>query len=167
MWNSLWKGIKPWHKLPRAFECAEAEFVLSMSECCWGQFKRHRSATILRCPTACGNPKLIIPPAIKAIGREGLWHALHDEVQSFTARIPEELAFLRPYLNLNASILSVYAKINLRELHHFTRLRSDSHAQWEIRCMSDQMAELVKPLAPLATRFLCGKSQFPAARLQV
>jgi hypothetical protein len=123
----------------------------------------HRSATLLRCPTASSSAKLIIPAAVLSIGRENVWHALHDQAQALAAQIPEELAFIRPYLNLNASVMRVFARINLRELHHFARLRSDQHAQWEIRRLSDRMAQLVKPLAPLATRHLCGKSQFPSS----
>ncbi len=163
MWDSLYSGIAFWHKLPRAFECAEADYALAMSECCWGQFKRHRSATLLRCPTASSSAKLIIPAAVLSIGRENVWHALHDQAQALAAQIPEELAFIRPYLNLNASVMRVFARINLRELHHFARLRSDQHAQWDIRRLSDRMAQLVKALAPQATRHLCGKSQFPSS----
>jgi len=43
-----------------------------------------------------------------------------------------------------------YWKMNLHNLFHFMGLRSDSHAQWEIRQMSDAMAGMVKRVAPLA-----------------
>jgi len=162
MWDSLYRGIDPWQKLPRAFECSEANFLLRMSECCWGQFKRHRSATLLRCPTAGASPDLIIPPAVSAIGREQVWRALHAETISWANSVPAPLKHIRPYLHLNATVMNVSVRMNLRELHHFVRLRSDLHAQWEIRALSDAMADLVKPLAPNATRYLCGKSQFPA-----
>ena len=40
-------------------------------------------------------------------------------------------------------------KIDLHNFFHFVRLRSDSHAQREIRDFSDAMYELVKPKFPL------------------
>lgn len=161
LWNSLYKGIDPWQKMPRAFECAETTYRIRMSECCWGQFKRHRSATLLRCPTSASTHDMIIPSAVSAIGRESAWKALYSDVITLAESFPASIEHIKPYLHLNASVMTAYAKMNFRELHHFVRLRSDIHAQWEIREISDVMANLVKPLAPNATRFLCGKSQFP------
>jgi len=54
----------------------------------------------------------------------------------------------------------VYARLSLRELYHFSRLRSDQHAQWEIRNLSNAMTALARPLAPRASTYLGGKSEF-------
>ena len=43
-----------------------------------------------------------------------------------------------------------YWKNDLHNLLHFVGLRSDSHAQYEIRVFSDAMAESVKKVAPFA-----------------
>ena len=43
-----------------------------------------------------------------------------------------------------------YWKNDLHNLLHFIGLRSDSHAQYEIRVYSDAMAKFVKELAPHA-----------------
>ncbi len=43
-----------------------------------------------------------------------------------------------------------YWKNDLHNLLHFIGLRSDSHAQYEIRVFSDAMAESVKAVAPFA-----------------
>ena len=43
-----------------------------------------------------------------------------------------------------------YWKNDLHNLLHFIGLRSDSHAQYEIRVFSDAMAESVKQVAPFA-----------------
>jgi thymidylate synthase ThyX len=43
-----------------------------------------------------------------------------------------------------------YWKNDLHNLLHFVGLRSDSHAQYEIRVFSDAMAESVKAVAPFA-----------------
>ncbi|MCD8480606.1 MAG: FAD-dependent thymidylate synthase [Candidatus Cloacimonetes bacterium] len=50
--------------------------------------------------------------------------------------------------------------MNLREIYHFVRLRSDAHAQWEIREISDAIAGIARKNAPNAARMLCGKSEF-------
>lgn len=41
-------------------------------------------------------------------------------------------------------------KIDLHNLFHFLRLRLDAHAQYEIRVYAEAMAELIKPIVPLA-----------------
>lgn len=41
-----------------------------------------------------------------------------------------------------------YAKVDLHNLLHFIRLRSDEHAQWEIQQYSNAMLEMIKPIVP-------------------
>jgi thymidylate synthase (FAD) len=41
-------------------------------------------------------------------------------------------------------------KMNLHNLFHFLQLRMDGHAQWETRQYANAIAELVKPIVPLA-----------------
>jgi len=41
-----------------------------------------------------------------------------------------------------------YWSVNLHNLMHFMRLRSDSHAQYEIRVYSDEIRNLIAPLVP-------------------
>lgn len=43
-----------------------------------------------------------------------------------------------------------YWKIDLHNLFHFIGLRSDSHAQYEIRVYSEAMAQIVKDVVPIA-----------------
>lgn len=54
-------------------------------------------------------------------------------------------------INLPLSLYTeVYWQIDLRNLFHFLKLRLDSHAQYEIRCYAEVMAEMVKKVAPIA-----------------
>ena len=55
---------------------------------------------------------------------------------------------------------NVVLKCNFRELVHIARLRSDKHAQWDIRNLSDKMTDLVKKDLPLFGKLLCGKDTF-------
>lgn len=43
-----------------------------------------------------------------------------------------------------------YWKIDLHNLLHFLKLRLDSHAQYEIRVFAQAMADLIKPIVPMA-----------------
>ncbi|MDP2172640.1 MAG: FAD-dependent thymidylate synthase [Candidatus Cloacimonadaceae bacterium] len=166
LWEHVFQGIKAWHKMPRAFENAEFAFQIPMSECCWGQFKRHRSATMLKYRSqgqgsaAHLSSRLIFPEGILSIGREKIWQSLFKAVSDFRKTLPTNLSHLAPYTVLNAESALVHARMNLREIYHFCRLRSDEHAQWEIRQISDEIIHLVKTHAPYATRFLMGKSDF-------
>lgn len=157
LWKRLYQELKPWQKLPRAFEAMELEYLLELSECSWGQLKRHRSATLIKSAQADSSSPLVIPPAIKAGGRQSRWEELASQVFEFRSKLDPSLS---SYLRLNAEAVKVYAKMNLRELYHFSRLRSDEHAQWEIRQLSDVMVALAKAVAPNAAAYLGGKSEF-------
>ena len=60
---------------------------------------------------------------------------------------------------MNLDPVQILVKMNLRELYHFVRLRSDEHAQWEIRNLSDLISDHLRVVAPNASRYLAGKSQ--------
>jgi thymidylate synthase (FAD) len=49
-----------------------------------------------------------------------------------------------------ATYSQMYWKANLKNLLHFIGLRSDPHAQYEIRVYSDIMLEMIKPVVPWA-----------------
>ena len=158
LWQQIFQGMQAWHKSPRAFELVDFEFELIMSESCWAQFKRHRMCTLLK---KGGSPNTqIIPPAIDQIDRAANWEQLQQRIDLFADAIPHKISHVREYLKLNANICRIYAKINLRELYHFVRLRSDEHAQWEIRNLSHDICSIVSKHAPNAARLLCGKSEF-------
>ena len=56
----------------------------------------------------------------------------------------EDARFVLP----NACETKMICTFNARELLHFFSLRCCCRAQWEIRCVADQMLELVKTVAP-------------------
>lgn len=151
--------MKAYHATPRAFEMAEFQFTATMSSCCFGQLKRHRLATILRTEY---QPDLgfVIPPFLAELGmKKEITSLLQD-----SADLAKELDAITPglggYLITNGSKLQVCMKMNMRELYHFVRLRSDEHAQWEIRDLSDKLVTLVKEVAPLTSAALQGKHLF-------
>jgi flavin-dependent thymidylate synthase len=161
LWRQVFDGVKPWSKMNRAFELAEFTFELMMSESCWAQFKRHRMATMLRQCSGVGSA-FIIPDVIRQIGRQAQWEGLLDKAQALGARLGAVSPPTAAYARLNASEVRVLVKMNLRELYHFVRLRSDAHAQWEIRELSHGITEKIRAVAPRSTSWLCGKSEMPA-----
>jgi thymidylate synthase (FAD) len=63
--------------------------------------------------------------------------------------VPRELA--RSVLPL-ATYSHMFATVNLLNLLKFCTLRSDAHAQYEIRVYSDAMITLVKPIVPVCVQ---------------
>ncbi|NLW18127.1 MAG: FAD-dependent thymidylate synthase [Candidatus Cloacimonetes bacterium] len=161
LWRHFFQGIRPWSKMPRAFEMVDYQFELSMSESCWAQFKRHRVGTIIR-QKIQGVRTCIMPEIISVIGRESQWTQLlgkNTELKKQLSTVSHELA---RYANLNGDTIQVLVRMNLRELYHLIRLRCDENAQWEIREISAEMAQSLRSVAPMSTAFLCGKSEFDA-----
>lgn len=60
---------------------------------------------------------------------------------------PRELA--RMVLPLN-TYSHMFAKVDLKNLFHFLTLRSDAHAQYEIRVYAEAMRELIRPIVPIS-----------------
>ncbi|MBN1433848.1 FAD-dependent thymidylate synthase, partial [Candidatus Fermentibacterales bacterium] len=63
------------------------------------------------------------------------------------------------YSLLNATRRAVVLAMNARELYHFSRLREDEHAQWDIRAIARKMLELARESAPLTMSLSGGKSE--------
>ena len=85
-----------------------------------------------------------------------------DEISHYIESCKESFATYKLLLEqgwpreLARSVLPVstythmFGTVNLRNLFAFMDLRSDSHAQYEIRAYSNAMIELIKPIVPVA-----------------
>lgn len=149
----------PWDRAPRCFEFVDLVFDLTCSASCFAQLKRHRMASFRFGPYD-PNLGVVVPPSIVAAGlEEAFRQALEGPVGLFN-----ELAAAgnpaRFYLLTNAHCRRVLMKMNLRELYHFTRLRMDAHAQWEIRDLAGRMRTLAQGVFPRCAAHLGGKDQF-------
>lgn len=141
--------------LPRFWELFRADFRVTLSATAYAQLKRHRMSTQL---VTGYDPSLglTVPPSIIAAGGEGLFREAAAETE-------EAAAGLGPrgrYLLTNAHRRQVRISMNGRELNHFSRLREDAHAQWDIRRLASLMISLVRERAPETTRLTCGKSDW-------
>ena len=164
--------MRHWHSTP--FEMVEFKFHCKMPIFVARQWVRHRTANIneysLRYSEA--RDEFYIPKsdqiefqsAMNKQGRSGqvpddLKNKVIDyfnEISDRSFEIYSELNEAGVARELARAILPVnlytewYWKNDLHNLLHFIGLRSDSHAQYEIRVFSDAMASYVKKVAPHA-----------------
>jgi thymidylate synthase (FAD) len=65
----------------------------------------------------------------------------------------------------------MYASVDLHNLFHFLKLRLDSHAQYEIRVYAEAIAELIRPIVPVAYKafedYVIGSTKFSQIELAV
>jgi flavin-dependent thymidylate synthase len=159
IFNSFFAEMKSFDTVPRSFEIADFVFEFSISSCCFGQLKRHRMSTILRSDY---HPDLgyVIPPFIQEINACDEIKIVMKSVNKLYEKLQKTKPGLGNYILTNAHRVNVVFKANLRELYHFSRLRSDKHAQWEIQELSQKIEMLVKDKAPLAASRMMGKDKF-------
>ena len=162
------------HRHTTPFEMVEFKFHCKMPIFVARQWVRHRTANIneysLRYSEARDefyypDPKHIeFQSALNMQGRMGeVSDNLKQKVQDYFKEISERSFEIYSELNsagvareLARAILPVnlytewYWKNDLHNLLHFIGLRSDDHAQYEIRVFSDAMAKSVKAAAPFA-----------------
>ncbi len=141
--------------LPRFFELFRADFRVTLSATAYAQLKRHRMSTQL--PTGY-EPSLgiTVPRTISEAGGE----VLFTEAAEKAASAARGLGRRGRYLLTNAHRRQIRLSINGRELNHFSRLREDEHAQWDIRETASEMIRLVREKAPLTMKMTCGKSDW-------
>jgi flavin-dependent thymidylate synthase len=162
IWRRLYRAMTVHDNAPREFETATLTFAAQVSASCFAQLKRHRMLTLLSRPYN-GADGFILPPAIREAGLESAFLRTIGNVSASAAELAQENFLLAAYLLTNAHRRHVLIHMNARELFHFTRLRSDRHAQWEIRRLSDQMLNLARAVMPNVCALACGKDQFEEA----
>ncbi len=154
-----WRGINFYDSVDRAFELADVTFELTVSASCYAQLKRHRMASII---SGMYSSELtpVIPETVKDSGCEKIYLAAIDQA----SELSREIAFFDGpasiYALTNAHRRRVIMKANVREWYHFARLRSDAHAQWEIRHLSHMIESELRGIYPALTALMMGKDEF-------
>ena len=158
----------PMHSsLPRDFEMMEVTLDFSLSATAFAQLKRHRMATII---TQGYGSREWETPAIMVEDPEvtkEYWDIMERSGDLYGDIKKEFGTEVAEYALSNGHKRRVIFKANLRELYNFVRLRSDSHAQKEIREISDAIVSEMKEHYPVVTALLCGKDTHPEARARV
>ncbi len=143
----------------REFETVDLVFELVISCSCFAQLKRHRLASVFARPY---DPELgvTIPDSIRETGSVERFMEVISRTEKTYGDIQEYNPLIAPYILSNAHRRRVLFKINARALYHFSRLREDEHAQWDIRRIGHQMMELAREKMPLTFQLACGKNRF-------
>lgn len=141
--------------LPREFEHGVMTFELVMSAAAFGQFKRHRMASLTWLPY---DPSLglTIPPAIAQAGLSDLLHQMDSEARTLVGRLGADHP-AAAYAWTNAHRRRTVLTTNLREFYHISRLREDEHAQWDIRYLVGAMSGEARRAFPVCASLLGGK----------
>ena len=153
---ALAEHLEPWHSLPRAFELAGAAFECVVSASCFAQLKRHRMGTLLMQDYDPGLG-ITVPPSLQAVGLEAELREVAARSEAVHRRIREAAPEAAAYILTNAHRRRVLLQLNFRELAHFSRLRMDGHAQWDIRDLAGRIAAEVRERMPRLGALLCGK----------
>lgn len=157
--KSVFSNINPWDSVLREFEFIYFTFELIVSASNYGQLKRHRMANII---AQNYDPSLgvTVPESIIETKQYDNFQEIITKTESLYEKVYKLNPLISPYILTNAHRRRVLFKINLRELYHFSRLREDQHAQWDIRNIASQMVALVKTFLPLSAALLSGKDMF-------
>jgi flavin-dependent thymidylate synthase len=159
IFKDLFKSMEFFDSPPREFEMVDITFQAIISASNFAQLKRHRMATLLQgeYDTAYGN---VIPPNISTTGLEEEFSSIITETNKVYLKLKDNYENAADYILTNSHCRPVLMRMNLREVFHFARLRADEHAQWDIRKLAQSIIEQAKPLMPLSTMLLCGKSDY-------
>ncbi len=158
VFQELFSNAKLYSAMPRGFELADFTFEICCSACCFGQLKRHRMGTMLK---SGYHPSkgFVTPELIKSLQMDAQIDKVIKQTNDLYFELEAYQKGLGNYILTNAHKTSVIFKTNLRELYHFSRLRADKHAQWEIQEIAKKIDMLVKDKTPLAGQILGGKDE--------
>lgn len=163
--NYLWM-----HKHTTPFESVEFQFEVKAPIFVFRQWRRHRTWSYNELSARYRElPEEFYVPEPALIGKQSASSkqardigAETDGVSSSMIRLACEAGFgiYRDLLargvprELARSVLPVatyshmFAKVDLKNLFHFLTLRSDAHAQYEIRVYAEAMLQLIEPIVP-------------------
>lgn len=158
------KFISAFDPLPREFEfTGDLKYELVVSASNFAQLKRHRLMTLL---AQDYDPSLgiTIPTSIKAINAENDLNEVCCRSEELYFEFLPKYGKAAEYCLTNAHRRRVLVAINPRELYHFSRLREDKHAQWDIKATAGNMMKLAKKVASLTFMLSGGKDQLGKIR---
>lgn len=153
------RSLGPHDAVWREFECVGLVFDLVVSASCFAQLKRHRMATMLPQPYDL-SLGISVPETVRDAGAAALIRDRAERAGAFFRAHARSLGSAAHYALTNAHRRRVIFACNLRELYHFSRLRSDGSAQWEIRAISEGMCRAARRRMPAACSLLGGKDAF-------
>lgn len=159
LFKEAFASIKLYDAVLRELENVDLQFELVVSASCFAQLKRHRMATII---SQEYDPVLgvTIPDAVRKIGSHKEFMEVIKKTNEAYLQIRQKQPLAAQYVLTNAHRKRVLMKLNARELYHLARLRTDAHAQWDIRELSGKMLKAARKVMPQTLMMACGKDSF-------
>jgi thymidylate synthase ThyX len=162
--RAAFRGIGAHDSAPREFETIAYTFELVHSEACYHQFIRHRMSTQVAQPrtVALG---YTVPPLVEQAGCLDLYREGMAVLEDAFARLGgDERASI---ILGNGHNRRTLLHLNARELIELSRLRSDKHAQWDVRERTNAIVALVAGVHPSVAWACGGRDAFKAGCLPV
>lgn len=157
--KKAFKHMKAYDPVLREFENVDLHFELIISASCFAQLKRHRMATIT-CQDYDPALDVTIPSAIYEVGMDKVFMEVIIRTEHVYEQIKKRAPLAATYVLTNAHRKRISMKVNARELYHIAKLRTDRHAQWDIRETAERMVDLGKKAMPLTLMLATGKDGF-------
>ncbi len=139
LFNST-KDLNVHDSLAREYELIDILFELNISASCYAQLKRHRMTTQICTPYSL---EFIMPKSIYYTCKNLFIDHLNKTNELYKQLNMEYPTKICEYFLTNAHTRKVLLKVNLRELNHIKNLRTNKHAQWEIKEVVNIMCGLI------------------------
>lgn len=155
--RSAYRGLHAHDTLLREFELLRYQFELVMSEAAYHQFIRHRMKSEVSQAHSPAHGRTL-PPLVRNAGfadkYNGTLDFLEETYQALGADRRAEIVLA------NGHNLRILADLNAREVVEMSRIRSDRHAQWDIRNVSDAIVAAVQRVHPNVGLACGGRDKF-------
>ena len=143
--RAAYRGLHAHDTLLREFELLHYQFELVMSEAAYHQFIRHRMKTDISQAHSPAHGRTL-PPLVRNAGFADEYRRALDLLEAtYHALGADRRAEI---LLANGHNLRILADLNAREIVEMSRIRSDRHAQWDIRNVSDAIVAAVADVHP-------------------
>ena len=143
--RSAYRGLHAHDTVLREFEFLHYQFELVMSEAAYHQFIRHRMKTEVSQSHSPAHSRTL-PPLIRNAGFTDEYNRTLDLLEkTYHALGADKRAEI---VLANGHNLRILADLNAREVVEMSRIRSDRHAQWDIRNISDAIVAAVTRVHP-------------------
>ncbi len=155
--RSAYRGLHAHDTLLREFELLHYQFELVMSEAAYHQFIRHRMKSEVSQSHSPVHGRTL-PPLVRNAGFADRYRRTLDFLEeTYRALGADRRAEI---VLANGHNLRILADLNAREIVEMSRIRSDRHAQWDIRNVSDAIAAAVTRVHPRVGAACGGRDAF-------
>jgi thymidylate synthase ThyX len=142
------------HDTPlRELELVEYVLEFLMDYGAFREFQRHRMQTTIPQPLTT-DLGFVMPPLLREAGLEDHFLEAMDTSATTYKRLAALSQHVAGYVATHAHRRRLVSKMNLRELYHMVKLRTQPNAHFTIQIAANQALELVHEVHPLLTHYI-------------